>query len=142
MTLLLAVAVLALVTLMTATVFVARAVVSWRFAPAPTVVAPAVVPFPLNRGVELERLLGDLTLAVDEGIRRVDRAEKRVAKTVTSARRHIREAGLEHPGLEAEYEELRTPDDNGIEPLPAVPEEVVETGGFRIPGGYLNLGGN
>jgi len=52
----------------------------------------------------------NLRLAVDEGVRSVSRAEKRVAKTVQGARRLVRESGLEHPGLEAEAEELRDRD--------------------------------
>jgi len=68
--------------------------------------------------------MADLKLAIDEGIRRVDRAEKRVQKTVTSARRLVRESGLEHAGIEAEFEELHGGNGEGVEPLPAVQPDV------------------
>jgi len=72
-----------------------------------------------------QRIL-ELTLAVDEGVRSVARAEKRVAKTVQGARRLVKESGLEHPGLDAEVAELRERDgDAGDEgELPAVQEDV------------------
>jgi len=54
-----------------------------------------------------------LKLAVSDGIERVHRAETRIAKTVQSARRLVRENGLEHPGIEAEADELRERDDTG-----------------------------
>jgi len=81
----------------------------------------------------------NLTLAVSDGIARVDRAEKRIQKTVTSARRLVREAYLEHAGIEAEYDELEPPDDLGVEPLPALPEEVESTASVRVPGGSISL---
>lgn len=92
--------------------------------------------------------LQQLTLAVDEGVRSVARAEKRVAKTVQGARKLVREHGLEHPGLEAEAEELRDRDEPPGEEdeLPTVhpdmEEDFVNTGipGYdapREPGGYL-----
>jgi len=87
-----------------------------------------------------ERAIADLLLAVDEGIKRVDRAENRVQKTVTSARRLIREAGLEHAGIEAEFAELHPSDGEGIEPLPPMPELVEDARTIRIPGGNLTLG--
>lgn len=70
-----------------------------------------------------QRIL-ELGLAVDEGIRFVKRAEKRVAKTVQGARRLLAASGLEHPGLEAEAAELRDLDDEplGSEEVPALPE--------------------
>lgn len=85
-------------------------------------------------------LIQDLTLAVAEGVRSVARAEKRVAKTVQVARRQLAASGLEHPGLEAEAEELRERDAEGSDEgeLPAVQEDVeedfteVET--YGIPG--------
>ena len=78
-----------------------------------------------------------LTLAVSDGIDRVDRAEKRVQKTIQNARRLVRESGLEHPALEAEYEEIREDDGGGSEPAalqllpPSVEEDTRQTG---IPG--------
>jgi len=77
-----------------------------------------------------------LTLAVSDGIARVDRADKRIQKTVTSARRLIRENGLEHAGIEAEYEELQSGDDEpsgGGEVLPLY-EEVAPPTRSGIPG--------
>jgi len=88
----------------------------------------------------LQSQLDRLTLAVSDGIERVHRAESRVAKTVTSARRLVREAGLEHAGIEAEYEELQPPDAEGIQPLPPMPAEVEETRVVRFPGGQLEIG--
>jgi len=80
----------------------------------------------------------ELRLAVDEGIRNVRRAEKRVAKTVQTARRQLANSGLENPGLEAEAEEIRDRDgdrgdEGGVLALqPDVEEdEPIETG---IPG--------
>jgi len=81
-----------------------------------------------------------LTLAVSDGIERVHRAESRVAKTVTSARRVVREAGLEHAGIEAEYDQLRAGDAEAIEPLPPMSEEVESTRIVRFPGGQLEIG--
>jgi len=70
----------------------------------------------------------ELTLAVDEGVRSVARAEKRVAKTVQVARRQLAEGGMEHPGLDAEAAELRDRDGDPVEEdnLPSVPEGVEE----------------
>ena len=79
--------------------------------------------------------MDDLTLAVDEGIRFVKRAENRVQKTISSARRFVRESGLEpFAPLEAEAAELRDVDGDGSdEPgLPALPEPVDEDSG--VPG--------
>lgn len=96
---------------------------------------PVTVPEPLDT-VDIERRLDDLTLAVDEGIRRIDRAESRVQKTVTSARRQLREAGQEHAGIEAEYEELHDGDEGGgeVEAVPALPAYVEPDKPSGIPG--------
>jgi len=95
----------------------------------------------LHKGVaQNEAAIAKLVLAVSDGIERVHRAETRVAKTVTNARRLVRNAGLEHEGLEAEHEEIRARDENGIEPLPTLPEEVAQTRTIRIPGGSLTIG--
>lgn len=85
---------------------------------------------------EIESQMESLTLAVAEGIARVDRAEHRIQKTVSSARRLVANAGLEHAGIEAEGAELRSLDAPDIEPepLPAVQPEVVATGPSGIPG--------
>jgi len=89
-------------------------------------------------GIEDE--LGSLRLAVADGIERVSRAEKRIQKQVTSARRLVREAGLEHAGVEAEYEELHVPDGEGIEPLSPVQPHMDNVRSVRIPGGHLTIG--
>lgn len=88
-----------------------------------------------NLGKQEQRIT-DLYLAVDEGIRRVDRAEARVKKTVTSSRRLLAESGLEHPGLEAEHAELQSGDEppsQGFHVLD-VPETVVDTRPTGFPG--------
>lgn len=54
----------------------------------------------------LERKIGDLTLALSEGIQRVQRSENRVRHIVSGAKRELAEAGYSHPGLEAEASEL------------------------------------
>jgi len=84
--------------------------------------------------------LDNLTLSVSDGIERVHRAESRISKTVTSARRLVRESGLEHAGIEAEAEQLRPDDDEGIEPLLSLPQEVEEARTIRVPGGHLTIG--
>jgi len=139
MSILLAVVVLALLTVAGATVYVGRAVLSHRIdrsVPGPDSTATEDLQlFTATLRTDVDRL----TLAVSEGIARVDRAENRIQKTVTSARRLVREAGLEHAGIEAEHAELRSPDDEGIEPLPAMPAPVDATRTVRIPGGILTL---
>ena len=89
---------------------------------------------------ELKAEQGRLTIAISEGIARVDRHEKRIQKTVTSARRLVRDAGLEHAGIEAEHSELQPPDADGNDPLPALPEQVEATRIIRFPGGSLEIG--
>lgn len=66
----------------------------------------------------------DLRLAVDEGIKNVQRSERRVRAVVQSARKELAEQGFEHAGVEAEAGELREVDgegsDNGaLQPVPA-----------------------
>jgi len=80
-----------------------------------------------------------LTLAVSDGIARVDRAENRISKTVTSARRLVREAGLEHAGIEAEYTELHDGDEPPSEPVevPKVQEDL----GLHRPSGIPGVTG-
>jgi len=78
--------------------------------------------------------IDQLRLAVSDGIERVDRAEKRVQKTVSGARRLLKENGLEHAGLEAEAEELRSRDGEPEPELPEVFEDVEPTGPTGYPG--------
>ncbi|MEE8492520.1 MAG: hypothetical protein V3S25_00635 [Nitrospirales bacterium] len=134
----------ALMMLMGATVYVVRAVVSHRFEPpAPPVHASTTqerlgaLESDFGRVlVEVERL----KFAIAEGIERTDRAEKRIRKSVSSARRLVTESGLEHPGLEAEDEEIRARDGEGILPLSPLPTGLEESRTIRIPGGSLEVG--
>jgi hypothetical protein len=65
----------------------------------------------------------DITLAVDEGIRHVDRAENRVRSVIRRAREKLEENGIEYGALEAEASELRIRDGGGsqgggVQPVP------------------------
>jgi len=71
---------------------------------------------------EFDRRLVQITLAVAEGIERVDRAERRIRSTVKRARQELATQGYESDGLEAENEEIRLVDapggeDEGVQPL-------------------------
>jgi len=91
----------------------------------------------LRGDLQVERIRIDtLRLAVSDGIERVSRAEKRVAKTVQGARKLLREHGLEHPGLEAEAEEILPLDVEGSQPelVLEVPEAVEHDGSTGFPG--------
>ena len=137
---LLAVAILALATLIGLTVYVVRVFLTYLNRP------PA--PQPERSNTEqleedfesLRKLVEDLTLALDDGIRRVDRAENRIQKTVASSRAAVRKAGIEHAGIEAEFDQLEPPDAEPDDTMPALPEEVEEGRRIRIPGGHLTLG--
>jgi len=54
------------------------------------------------------------TLAIAEGIERVDRSERRVDATLKRARKKFAAGGYEDPGTEAEVEGLRLLDGDGI----------------------------
>lgn len=140
MTALLAVAILALIVFTVSMVYAVRAAVSYMNDSSMTTQRPDSIvwceAFEARTLDEFKRLKA----AIAEGIERVERAEKRVQKTVASARRLVKANGLEHPGLEAEADELRERDGEGIEPLPAVPKEVEAVRTIRIPGGQLTLG--
>jgi len=74
-------------------------------------------------------------LAIAEGIERVTRAEQRIKKTVTSAKKLVRDSGLHHPGLEAEIDELRERNgegSGGVE-VPQVREDVAPDPPVRLP---------
>jgi len=77
----------------------------------------------LDRTAEYEK---NITLAVADGIERVDRAERRVKATIASARKELERRGLEDPRLDAEAYELRDADGDGSASggVPAVPSEV------------------
>jgi hypothetical protein len=62
---------------------------------------------------EVSAWRGDITLAVDEGIRHVDRAENRVRSVIRRAREKLEENGIEYGALEAEASELRIRDGSG-----------------------------
>lgn len=71
-----------------------------------------------------------LTVAVAEGIERVDRSERRIGATIKRAQTKLALAGYEDPGVEAEVEGLRVLDGDGIETgeLPTVPSDVGSAG--------------
>lgn len=62
---------------------------------------------------QLQEAVRDQTLAIAEGIERVDRAERRVRAAVGRARRRMEELGYVDEGLEAEAAELRELDADG-----------------------------
>jgi len=78
----------------------------------------------------IETKVRDLTLALSDGVQRVQRSENRVRAIVKSARQELRDAGFEHPGVEAEASELRQVDgdDRVEEPLSALPADVDAAG--------------
>ena len=67
----------------------------------------------LQRVLFLEDRMEDLTLAVAEGIKHVERAENRIRATVSRARKELEEHGVQSPGLDAEYRELSVIDGGG-----------------------------
>ena len=74
---------------------------------------------------DLESQVRDLHIAVDEGIQRVDRSERRVRAVVQRARKRLEDLGYEDEGLEAEARELRLV--NGAD-SPAQPMQPVQQG--------------
>jgi len=88
---------------------------------------PEIVANPYDDS-EIRSLLGlhedrfeALTLAVAEGISHVSRAEKRINGTIARARKGLSDNGMESPGLEAEYGELRAIDGGGEPESPVLP---------------------
>jgi len=134
------IAVFGILALGAANVWALRGVLSHRIEPTLTAAHSQRTRDLDELGTRIQADLDRLTLAVSEGIARTDRSEKRIQKTVTSARRLVRENGLEHAGIEAEFAELQPPDAEGSEPLPALPEEMAVTRTIRIPGGHLEIG--
>lgn len=72
----------------------------------------------------LEKANHELTLAVAEGIERVDRAERRVRAAVQRARQRMADLGYEDEGLEAEAQGLHELDaggggEEGVQPVQA-----------------------
>jgi len=138
MTILLAVIVTALLALTTSVVWAGRVFLrssesrSYEQLPAPTstesVESTAVAD-------ELRQKIADLTIAVSEGIKSNERHEKRVQRTVASARRLVGAAGLEHAALDAEVAELREGDAAPLEePLLPLQPLLELDGPSGIPG--------
>jgi len=90
----------------------------------PTVAPPEPVEDPRVAGL-LARM-DDLTTAVADGVNRVQRSENRVRSIIQGARKELADAGLEHPGIEAEAGQLQPVDGTGgePEPVPALPTDV------------------
>ena len=76
----------------------------------------------------LEARMNELTGAVAEGVQRVQRSESRIRSIVQGARRELQEHGFEHPGVEAEAEQLQlvNESDREQEQVPAVQESVAD----------------
>ncbi len=66
-----------------------------------------------SHDADLVKQLKELTLAIAEGIERVDRSERRVRSTVARAQKELKKLGYEDPGLEAEANQLRSIDGKG-----------------------------
>jgi len=86
----------------------------------------------------LEAERKQMTLAIAEGIERVDRADRRIKDTVRRARKELADDGYAHSGLEAEASEFRPIDGaggpaGGLQPVPGALEEVDEAPS-TIPG--------
>jgi len=95
----------------------------------------------LSRLEDLESKVAEQTLAVAEGIERVDRAERRIKGTVKRARNELKARGLVDDGLEAEDQQIRDADGEGSDGggLQPVPEDVGQGGNLdeqpsSIPG--------
>lgn len=96
----------------------------------------------LNVSEAIEKLVGlirDQGLAIDEGISRVERSERRVRASVARARKKLADAGFEDDAIEAEAEGLRLVDGSGSEaqgvlPLPDEVGGVSEELRSAIPG--------
>lgn len=112
---------------------IASAIESFEF---PALTPPE--PVEDQRIVDLQRRMDDLTNAVGDGILRVQRSENRIRAIVDGAKKQLAEAGFEHPGVEAEFNQLRELDgtDQPEEPVPAVPEslELVPGSPSSVPG--------
>jgi len=61
----------------------------------------------------LRQTTKELTLAIAEGIERVDRSERRVRSAVGRAKKRLEDAGFEDAGVDAEAESLRYGDGGG-----------------------------
>jgi len=107
-----------------------------------TILPPPVLPDPRldtiselhGRVTALEKHADDLLIAVAEGIKQVDRSEKRVQASIRRARSELEEGGVPTGALDGEYEEFFGGDGNGSGALPAVPEAVEADIPSSIPG--------
>jgi len=140
MNVILSISIVALTSALIAALFVAVRVVSRSFDRPRAVAEPVAARWTDQDFADMSHRIDHLSEAVAEGITKVSRNENRIQKTVTSARRLVREAGLEHAGIEAEYEELQPRDAEAEQALPPLPEEVEATRTVRIPGGELTIG--
>lgn len=81
---------------------------------------------------DIDEWRDDLTIAVSEGVKNVQRAENRIRATVRRAREELGALGVESPGLEAEASELRLIDGGGGE-AGGVPPVRAELGDSVTP---------
>lgn len=88
---------------------------------------------------QLQATATALTLAVDEGISQVERAENRVKAVVRRAQAKLAAEGVEDPAIEAEARQLRESDGDGSEGsrLPEVSTKVVRPRHIKgVPGRF------
>jgi len=78
---------------------------------------------------KVARQIVELTLAVGEGIEKVERYERRIKATIQRAQKQLAERGLESPALDAEDRDLRLVDGagSGERGVPTVPDEVAQS---------------
>jgi len=83
----------------------------------------------------LETKVTDLTLALADGVQRVQRSENRVRAIVQGAKRELADAGFEHAGLEAEASQLEPVDGGSVGPeaMQLVQESVADAGEVASP---------
>lgn len=82
--------------------------------------------------------IGDLTVALSEGIAKVERHEARIRATVRRAREELEDSGIRHPGLEAEAAQLSLVDGagGGAGRMPEVSDDVAEADLTDLPGSW------
>jgi len=82
----------------------------------------------MTRCLALVAEMDTLKAAVAGGIEHVDRIETRIQGAVKRARKELRDAGAEHPGLEAEAAQLSLVhgEGGGEPPVPLVQQPVAE----------------
>lgn len=87
----------------------------------------------------MDERLEDMTLAIAEGIERVDRSERRVRQVVSRAKKQLDEFGIDDPGLSAEASQLHLLDGEGsqqsrVQPMPENMAPRIDVSG--IPGAW------